>query len=86
MGNLELSSEDVDFATSAKESIVCDYTGVPMNIGFKGGSLSEVLNNLDSDDVVIQLSDPSRAGIIVPTVQPADEDVLMLIMPMLLND
>ena len=57
-----------------------------MNIGFKGGSLSEVLNNLDSDDVVIQLSDPSRAGIIVPAVQPADEDVLMLIMPMLLND
>ena len=86
MGNLELSSEDVDFATSAKENIVCDYTGVPMNIGFKGGSLSEVLNNLDSDDVVIQLSDPSRAGIIVPAVQPADEDVLMLIMPMLLND
>lgn len=86
MGKLELSSEDVDFATSAKESIICDYSGQPMDIGFKGSSLVEILNNLDSDDVIIQLADPSRAGIIVPAVQPENEDVLMLIMPMLLND
>lgn len=85
-GKLEISSEDLDFATSAKESIVCDYTGQNMSIGFKGGSLTEILTNLNSDEVVIQLADPSRAGIIVPATQPENEDVLMLIMPMLLND
>ncbi|MFZ1236277.1 MAG: DNA polymerase III subunit beta [Prevotella sp.] len=85
-GKLELSSEDIDFATSAKESIVCDYSGQNMNIGFKGSSLIEILSNLDSDDVTIQLADPSRAGIIIPAEQTGDEDILMLIMPMLLND
>lgn len=85
-GKLELSSEDIDFATSAKESIVCDYSGQNMNIGFKGSSLTEILSNLDSDDVTIQLADPSRAGIIIPAEPTEDEDVLMLIMPMLLND
>ena len=85
-GKLELTAEDVDFSTSARENITCDYTGVTMNIGFKGSSLSEILNNLSSDEVTIQLADPSRAGIIVPTTQPEGQDVLMLIMPMLLND
>ncbi len=85
-GKLELSSEDIDFATSAKESVTCEYNGSPMNIGFKGSSLSEILNNLDGDEVTVRLADPSRAGIIVPAVQQEDEDVLMLIMPMLLND
>ena len=85
-GKLVLSSEDIDFATSAKEEITCDYSGQNMNIGFKGSSLSEILTNLDSTEVVIQLADPSRAGIIVPAEQPENEDVLMLIMPMLLND
>ncbi len=86
MGKLELSSEDIDYATSAKEQLTCDYSGQPMRIGFKGGSLSDILNNLESDDVIIELADPSRAGIILPAQQPENEDVLMLIMPMLLND
>jgi DNA polymerase-3 subunit beta len=85
-GKLELSSEDIDFATSAKEVITCEYNGQSMNIGFKGSSLTEILNNLEGDEVVIELADPSRAGIIVPAEQPENEDVLMLIMPMLLND
>ena len=85
-GKVELTSEDVDFATSAKESITCDYTSQAMNIGFKGSSLSEILTNLDSEEVTVQLADPSRAGVIVPTTQPENEDILMLIMPMLLND
>ena len=85
-GKLVLSSEDIDFATSAKEEIACEYTGQNMNIGFKGSSLTEILNNLDSDEVIIQLADPSRAGIIIPAEQPENEDVLMLIMPMLLNE
>lgn len=85
-GKLELSSEDIDFATSAKEVVTCEYTGQSMNIGFKGSSLSEILNNLQGDEVQVELADPSRAGIIVPASQPENEDVLMLIMPMLLND
>lgn len=85
-GKLELSSEDVDFATSAKEQIVCDYTGQTMSIGFKGSSLTDILTNLDSDEVTIQLADPSRAGLIIPSTQPEHQEVLMLIMPMLLND
>ena len=85
-GKLTISSEDIDFATSAKEEIGCDYNGTPMSIGFKGPSLTDILNNLDSDEVIVELADPSRAGIIVPSSQPENEDVLMLIMPMLLND
>ena len=57
-----------------------------MNIGFKGGALGEVLNNLDSDDVMVQLADPSKAALVLPAVQPENEEILMLIMPMMLND
>ena len=85
-GRMEVSSEDIDFSTSAKEQIVCEYSGNPMSIGFKGSSLNEILTNLSSDSIILQLADPSRAGIIIPAEQPENEDVLMLIMPMLLND
>ena len=64
----------------------CDYTGNNMSIGFKGGSMTDILNSLESDEVTIQLADPSRAGLILPSVQPESADVLMLLMPMLLND
>lgn len=84
--NLELSAEDIDFATSARESMMCEYGGMPMSIGFKGSALYEICNSLTSDEVTIELGDPSCAGIICPTEQPEGEDVLMLIMPMLLND
>ena len=85
-GLLEVSSEDIDFSTSAKEQIACDYAGSTMNIGFKGPSLSEILNNLTSDEVELLLADPSRPCLVMPAQQPENEDVLMLIMPMLLND
>lgn len=85
-GKAVISSEDIDFYTSAKEEIACDYDGNPMDIGFKGTSLTEILSNLDCEEVVLQLADPSRPCLIVPTQQPENEDVLMLIMPMLLND
>lgn len=86
MGKVVVSSEDIDFYTSAQEEITCDYTGRTMDIGFKGSSLLEILNNLDSEEVVIELADPSRPCLILPAQQPENEDVLMLIMPMLLND
>ena len=57
-----------------------------MNIGFKGSSVSEILSNIESESIIMELADPSRAGIIVPAEQPEGEDILMLIMPMLLND
>ena len=85
-GKMEISSEDIDFATSAKEEITCDYTGNAMNIGFKGPSLAEILNNLSSDQVTLLLADPSRPCLILPSEQPENQDILMLIMPMLLND
>ncbi|KXB83424.1 DNA polymerase III, beta subunit [Prevotella sp. DNF00663] len=85
-GKLRLSSEDVDFATSAKEEIVCDYDSSIISIGFKGSSMQEILNNMESEEVDILLADPSRAGIVIPTQQPENQNILMLIMPMLLND
>ena len=85
-GRFEVSSEDIDFSTSAKEQLSCEYYGSPISIGFKGSSLMEILGNITSDNIIIQLADPSRAGIIVPAEQPENEDILMLIMPMLLND
>jgi DNA polymerase-3 subunit beta len=85
-GSLELSAEDLDFATSAKERIICDYNGSPMQIGFRGDFFTEILNTFDVDDLKILLGDPSRAGVIVPAEQPENEDILMLIMPLLLND
>ena len=86
MGLMKLSSQDIDFSTSAEEKLTCDYTGQNMSIGFKGSSLTEILTNLDCENVDLLLADPSRAGIIVPSQQKEGEDVLMLIMPMLLND
>ncbi len=84
--NLELSSEDLDFATAAHEDLVCDYNEAQMSIGFKGSAVFDILNNLSSDNVTIELGDPSRAGVIRPAEQPENEDILMLIMPMLLSE
>lgn len=86
IGMLELSSEDIDFATSAKETIACDYNGRPMSIGFKGHSFAEILNNIEGNEVVIELADPSRAGVVLPAEQPENEHILMLILPVLLNN
>lgn len=86
MGKVVISSEDIDFYTSAKEEIVCDYNGTTMDIGFKGTSLMEILNNIDNDEVILEFADPSRPCLILPAQQPENEDILMLIMPMLLND
>ena len=85
-GKMTVSGQDIDFSMSAEEVLLCDYTGVVMNIGFKGTYLMELLSNLESEEVSIKLADGSRAGVIVPTEQPEGESVLMLLMPMMLND
>lgn len=83
---IEISAQDIDFSTSAIESIGCQYSGSAMSIGFKGTFLIDILNNLSSQEVVLELADPSRAGLILPAESEGAEDVLMLLMPMMLND
>ena len=83
---LQLDAEDFDFSKTATERMSCEYDGTPMSIGFKGNSFIEVLNNIEESEVALKLSDPSRAGIVVPSVQQENQDLLMLLMPMLLND
>ena len=83
---LTVSGQDVDYSTSAEEHLICEYDSPAINIGFKGTLLLDILNNLDCTEVVFELADPGRAGIITPAQQKADEDVLMLLMPMMLND
>ena len=66
--------------------MTCEYNGNGMKIGFKGVSVMELLANTDSEQIIAQLADPSRAGLFLPSEQPEDEEILMLLMPMLIND
>ena len=84
--NVDISAQDIDFSTSAKESMACQYEGVAMSIGFKAAFLIDILNNIPSQEITVQLADPSRAGVIVPSEQAEGENLLMLLMPMVLND
>lgn len=84
--NIIVSAQDIDFSTAAEETIPCMYTGTPMNIGFKSTFLIDILNNIPASEVSLELSDPSRAGLIIPTENEDNEDLLMLLMPMMLND
>jgi len=83
---IQISAQDIDFSTSAEETFICQYEGNPMNIGFKSTFLIDILNNISSQEIVMELNDPSRAGVIVPVEQGENEDLLMLLMPMMLND
>lgn len=88
MANNELliSAQDVDFSTSAEEKLVCNYEGNPMSIGFKATFLMDILTNINGQEVIIEVSDPSRAGVLIPAEQNETEELLMLLMPMMLND
>jgi len=85
-GTLTVSAQDLDFSTSAEEHIMCEYEGMAMSIGFNGPFLIDVLNSITSSDIVLELADPSRAGVITPGEQEDDEDLIMLLMPMMLKD
>ena len=85
-GKLQLDAEDYDFSKTATERMLCEYNGQPMSIGFKGSSFIEILSNFECQEVILQLADPSRAGLVLPSEQPENQDVLMLMMPMLIND
>jgi DNA polymerase-3 subunit beta len=83
---LNISAEDLDFANKAHERLSCDYQGDDMQIGFNSRFLSEMLNNLSSNEVLIEMSLPNRAGILTP-IDGTDEgeQVTMLVMPVMLN-
>ncbi|MDO7601900.1 MAG: DNA polymerase III subunit beta [Schleiferiaceae bacterium] len=83
---LTISAEDPDFANKAHERLTCQYDGSDMEIGFNSRFIVEMLNNLTSDDVVMELSAPNRAGLLFPESGLEDgESILMLVMPVMLN-
>ena len=81
-----ISAQDIDFSTSAEEKINCRYDGMDLSIGFKGTFLIEILSNINASEIVLALADPSRSGVITPVQDEENEELLMLLMPMVLND
>jgi DNA polymerase-3 subunit beta len=83
---LNISAEDIDYSNKAEERLTCSYQGDDMQIGFNSRFLVEMLNNLTSDDVQLEMSLPNRAGILTP-IDGLDEgeNVTMLVMPVMLN-
>lgn len=85
---MDISAEDIEFSNKANETIPCQYEGEPMDIGFNAKFLTEMIGNLDTEQVLIEMSHPSRAGIIFPYFTEENtekaEDILMLVMPVML--
>ena len=83
--NLLISTEDLDFSNEANESLACNYQGEEMEIGFNAKLLIEMLSNLNSKEIIFELSAANRAGIILPVEKEENEDTLMLLMPLMLS-
>ncbi len=81
-----MKTNDNNFCTSARESVACDYVGNEMVIGFNAPYLIEIFNTLSTDNIIIQLADPSRPGVFLPSENDADSELLMLLMPMTVSD
>ncbi len=82
-----ISAQDIDFSISAEETLPGHYEGEPMKIGFKSTFIQEILGNMDSDEVRMEMSEPSRAALFIPTEKiEEEEDELMLLMPMMLDE
>ena len=84
--SLTISAQDLDFSNEATEQLPCSYEGEPMKIGFNAKFLGEMLNVLDTDDVRLEMSVPTKAGILVPTEHMDGEDIMMLVMPVMLSN
>jgi DNA polymerase-3 subunit beta len=82
---LQLAAQDIDFSSEGTERMNCEYDGEDLQIAFNAKFLVELLNASDSEEVVIELSTPNKAGIIKPTEQTENEELLMLVMPLMLN-
>lgn len=85
-GSLTVSAQDLDFSNEATEQLTCAYDGDSLNIGFNAKFLVEMLTVLDTDEVKLELSTPTRAGIIIPADDNEEVDILMLIMPVMLSN
>lgn len=83
---LMISAEDLDFSNEANERLSCEHDGEDIEIGFNAKFLIEMLSNLDADELTLKLSAPNRAGIITPNNKDENEDILMLVMPVMLNN
>jgi len=83
---LNISAEDLDYSNKADERLTCDYQGDDLEIGFNSRFLSEMLTNLESDEISLEMSLPNRAGVLTPVDGLSDgETVTMLVMPVMLN-
>ena len=85
-GSLTVSAQDLDFSNEATEQLSCSYDGDALRIGFNARFLAEMLGVLENDEVQMQLGGPMQAGILKPTETPEDEDILMLVMPVMLSN
>jgi len=83
--SLQVSAQDPDFSNEAKENLSCEYDGEDLQIGFNSRFLMEMLNVMPGDDIKMKLSSPTRAGVIVPETDKENEELLMLVMPVMLN-
>lgn len=82
---LQISAEDMDFSNEAHERLGCQYEGEDIEIGFNAKFIIEMLSNLNTEEVILEMSTPNRAGILLPVTTDNNEDVLMLVMPVMLN-
>ncbi len=83
---LQISAEDLDFSNEANERLSCEHNGEDIEIGFNARFLIELINNLTAKEITLKLSAPNRAGLIVPSDMDENEDILMLVMPVMLNN
>lgn len=85
-GSLTISAQDLDFSNEATEQLSCNYDGEPLTIGFNAKFLVEMLGVLESEEVKMELSSPTRAGILLPVEEMNGEEILMLVMPVMLSN
>jgi DNA polymerase-3 subunit beta len=83
---LQLAAQDVDFSFEGNERMACQYDGEDLQIAFNAKFLIEMLSAAETGEVVIELSTPTKAGIIKPTEKEENEELLMLVMPLMLNN
>ncbi len=83
--SLQLSAQDIDFSYEGKETLSCQYAGEDMKIAFNAKLMIEMVNNMDGEELQVDLSTPTRAGIFHPTEKGEHEDVMMLLMPLMVG-
>ena len=83
--NLEISAEDIDHGSNARENVECKYNGEPMDIGFNTSYVHDILSHVDNEEVIFKLHSPTKACIIEPAEMKENEDLMLLLMPVRLN-